>query len=73
MANESARCPDALWSDEDAYAYIDELFENENFLSTAQERMQNHGSPVDLKKFESNFREIILRWSVNPPKLVASE
>ena len=63
------RRSDALWSDKEAYSFIDDLFKNEAFLSVAQERVQNHGTPVCLSKYEKNFDSIMERWASSPPKL----
>jgi hypothetical protein len=54
--------PDALWNDEKAYEHIDNLFKNKNFLSVAQKRIENHGTPISMEKWSENFNKIMARW-----------
>ena len=67
MAQNAEQRLDALWSDDEAYSYIEALFNNEDFVSVAQEKVLNHGDPIDVREFENNFGNIMERWSKKLP------
>jgi hypothetical protein len=54
---------DAPMTTEEAYACIDELFKNKNFLASAQERVHNDGVPFPIEDMSKNFDNIMERWS----------